>query len=369
MMRLNKHSHKTSRKQAGLSLIELMIASSLGLFLIGGVYQTFEVTRQSVRLLQAEAEIQENARFAFSILSTALQKAGNFGCKSSHIQTSHSLLKTPTEKLNPVLSVQGWEAKNTRYGDVYQAQANSSISNTTSKHWLDSEGLHKNKGIKSKKGSDILKIWYAKPYRANLITVNGAEISFAPIDLEQGNIIAINDCQNIQLAQVCNCEDTDCEGLNSQAKLQSCNQISALKNIKLDTAEIAILEQAIFFVSKRASNKKGSKNNMPALYVRHLGKGAKPTPKQELLEGVESLQVVYGEDLDANGSANAYVSADLVSDWKKIVSLKVSLLLRSNSNHVIKTPQSLVFNGAMVKVRGDDRYLRRVVSTSIALRN
>jgi len=367
-MRVDNSGQRTTAKQYGLSLIELMIASSLGLFLIGGVYQTFQITRQSTRLLQAEAEIQENARFAFSILSKALQQAGNFGCQSTQKQRSHSVLKIPTEQLNPALSIQGWEAKNSRYGDVYHAQVNSSISKTTSKHWLGSAGLYKDKGIKSKKGSDILKIWYAKPNRANLTTVNATKISFTPLDLEQGNIIAINDCQNIQLAQVCGCEDVDCEGLDSQAKLQSCNQISALKNIKMATSEVAILDQAIFFVSKRASNKKGYKQNMPALYVRHLGKGAKPNPKQEILEGVESMQVAYGEDIDGNGSADTYLSADLVGDWRNIVSLKISLLLRSSGNHVIKKPQSLMFNGAMIKVGEDDRYLRRVVNTTLALR-
>jgi type IV pilus assembly protein PilW len=346
-----------------------MIASSLGLFLIGGVYQTFQITRQSARFLQAEAEMQENARFAFSLLSNSLKKAGNFGCKSTKLQSSSSLLKISHEQLNPALFVQGWEAKSSHYGDVYHAKANSSISNITTKHWFDSTGLHKNKGIKSKKDSDILKIWYTKPNRASLTTVNNNELKFTPIDLEQGNIIAINDCQNIQLAQVCACEDADCEGLDSEVKLQSCNQISNLKHIKTETAEVAILEQAIFFVSKRASNKKNYKKNMPALYVRHLGKGAKPTPKQEILEGVESLQVEYGEDTDANGSANTYVSADLVRNWKNIVSLKLGLLLRSSNNHVITSPQQLVFNGATIAVNDDDRYLRRVFSTTIAIRN
>ncbi len=368
-MHRNKGLHTSFCKQHGLSLIELMIASSLGLFLIGGVYQTFQITRQSTRLLQAEAEIQENARFSFSILSSVIQTAGYFGCKSTQNQRIHSLLKVSTEQLNPALSVQGWEAKNTHYGDTYQTQANSGISSTTIKHWIDSTGLHKDKGIKSKKYSDVLKIWYTKPYHANLTSVNIAGLSFSPIDLEEGNLIAINDCQNIQLAQVCACEDSACEGVDSQAKLQSCNNISDLKAIKISTAKVAILEQAIFFVSKRGSNKKGYKKNMPALYVRYLGKGAKPTPKQEILEGVESLQVEYGEDIDFNGSANAYVSADLVSDWKKIVSLRISLLLRSSSNNVVKAPQNLMFNGAKLKLSDADRYLRRVVSTTIALRN
>ncbi len=360
---------KNLKKHNGYSLIELMIASAIGVFLIGGIYQTFQITRQATRLLQAEAEMQENARFAFSVLSANLKKAGNFGCKSSKAQIIKSLLNIPREQINPELSIQGWEAKNSHLGDVYQAQPNSSISKTTTKHWLASSHIQKDKGIKSKKYSDVLKIWYAKPRRINLTGVNESVLSFPAIDLEQGNILVINDCETSQLVQVCSCEDTECDELNTQAKLQACNQKVELNTINLAMAEVAVLEQAIFFVSKRASNKKGYKNNIPALFVRHLGKGAKPTPKQEILEGVESLQVEYGEDLDADGSVNSYVSADLVKNWKNIISLKVSLLLRSSNNHVIKTAQKITFNGALIRVDEGDRYLRRVFSTTLFIRN
>ena len=357
------------KNQNGFSLIELMIASALGLFLIGGVYQTFQMTRQATGLLQAEAEMQENARFAFSILSANLKKAGNFGCKSSKAQITQSLLNIPREQINPQLSLQGWEAKDSHWGDVYHAQPNSSISKTTTKHWLASSQLKKDKGIKSKKYSDVLKIWYTKPHRVNLTSVNESVLSFPPIDLEQGNIVVINDCETSRLMQVCSCEDVECDGLDTEAKLQSCNQTVELNTVNLAIAEVAVLEQSIFFVSKRASNKKGYKNNIPALFVRHLGKGAKPTPKQEILEGVESLQIEYGEDLDADGSVNSYVSADLVKNWKNIVSLKVSLLLRSSNNHVIKTPQKIIFNGALISTDEGDRYLRRVFSTTLFIRN
>lgn len=357
------------KHQQGLSLMELLVASAIGLFLIGGVYQTFSSTRQAIVLLQAEAEMQESARFAFSVLSASIKKAGDFGCKSSASQIITSLLKSNDKTLTPQVRVQGWEAKGSRTGDIYIAQPNASISATTTKHWLNSASLTKDKGIKSKKYSDILKVWYTKPYSVNISSLKNGVLTFPSIDLEQGNILAINDCESIRFAQVCECEEDGCEGSNNLAELKTCNKTNELKGLNLAVAEISVVEQAIYFVSKRASNKKGYKNNIPSLYVRHLGKDAKPTPKQEVLEGVESLQLVYGEDTDNDGSANYYVSADAINDWNTVVSLKINLLLRSINNNVSKGSQTLVFNGAPISIEKDDHYLRRAFTTTISLRN
>ena len=356
-------------KQNGLSLIELLIASSIGLFLIGGIYQTFQSTRHATILLQAEAEMQENARFAFSILSASIKKAGDFGCKSSTSQAITSLLNTNNDTLNPDIYIQGWEASGSNFGDTYKVKSNSSISATTTKHWLDSAGLTKDKGLKSKKDSDILKIWYTKPYRVNLSSVSNGILTFPALDLENGNILAINDCESIHFAQVCACEEADCDGKENQAEVKSCNKTNSLKGLNLSVSEVAVVEQAIYFISKRASNKKGYRNNIPSLYVRHLGKDAKPTPKQEVLEGVESVQFLYGEDTNSDGSVNYYVSADSIANWSHVVSLKINLLLRSINNNLTKGHQHLVFNGAPIIVDKNDHYLRRAFSTTLSLRN
>jgi type IV pilus assembly protein PilW len=68
------------------------------------------------------------------------------------------------------------------------------------------------------------------------------------------------------------------------------------------------------------------------------------------------------------------VSADDVDNWSNVVSLKVSLLLRSLNNNVLSGDQVLEFNGAPIKVADTkdgktDRYLRRVFTSTISIRN
>src|SRR5690606_27015623 len=50
---------------------------------------------------------------------------------------------------------------------------------------------------------------------------------------------------------------------------------------------------------------------------------------QELAEGVENLQVLYGIDDDGDQVATLYQKADEVGNWGNVVSLRIALLVSS----------------------------------------
>ena len=66
--------------QRGFSLIELMIAMTLGLMLILGVTQVFLGSKRSFVMQQQVAALQENARFMLTRISRDVRQAGLFGC-------------------------------------------------------------------------------------------------------------------------------------------------------------------------------------------------------------------------------------------------------------------------------------------------
>lgn len=66
--------------QAGFSLIELMVAMTLGLILVLGVSHLFLGSKRSFVLQQQLAVAQENARFVLTRISRDLRQAGLFGC-------------------------------------------------------------------------------------------------------------------------------------------------------------------------------------------------------------------------------------------------------------------------------------------------
>lgn len=65
-----------SQKQQGFSLIEMMVAMLIGLFLIGGVISVYVSNSQSSRVNTGLRTIQENGRFALISLRDSLQMAG-----------------------------------------------------------------------------------------------------------------------------------------------------------------------------------------------------------------------------------------------------------------------------------------------------
>lgn len=66
-------------RQRGLSLIELMIAVSLGAFLLIGLVQIFGASRQAYQTSVGLSRIQEGARFGLEFLQRDLRMAGHLG--------------------------------------------------------------------------------------------------------------------------------------------------------------------------------------------------------------------------------------------------------------------------------------------------
>lgn len=94
-----------------------------------------------------------------------------------------------------------------------------------------------------------------------------------------------------------------------------------------------------------------------------------------LVEGVENMQILYGEDTDLNVAtgfstdyaANYYVPYGTAGlNMARVVSVRISLLLATDDNVATK-PVPFTYNGGTFTP--NDRKLRRVYTTTIALRN
>lgn len=63
---------------AGLSLVELMVALTIALFLIGGMAIVFENVRSTYSEQQGLAQLQDNARLAMTLMTDVIQSSGYF---------------------------------------------------------------------------------------------------------------------------------------------------------------------------------------------------------------------------------------------------------------------------------------------------
>jgi len=100
-----------------------------------------------------------------------------------------------------------------------------------------------------------------------------------------------------------------------------------------------------------------------------LGNGS-ATPGA-LAEGIDNMQILYGEDTDDDDISNVFANAGNVTDWTAIKSVRIALLAStvddiglaatdSNSHVLLNTP----IIGPL-----DDDMLRRVFTTTILIRN
>ncbi len=82
VMHNNTPSRQSVRRavSSGLSLIELLVALVLGIFLIGGILSVYTSTQQSFRSTENLARMQESARFAFEQMARELREAGTNPC-------------------------------------------------------------------------------------------------------------------------------------------------------------------------------------------------------------------------------------------------------------------------------------------------
>lgn len=78
-------------KQRGLTLIELLVALSIGGFLIIGAVTVQSQTRKTFTVNENQARLQETARFALSVLESDIQLAGLYGFSNSNTVSGMSI--------------------------------------------------------------------------------------------------------------------------------------------------------------------------------------------------------------------------------------------------------------------------------------
>jgi type IV pilus assembly protein PilW len=105
----------------------------------------------------------------------------------------------------------------------------------------------------------------------------------------------------------------------------------------------------------------------------NIGPGSEGQPAlfrngQEFIDGIENLQVLYGEDTDGSGVANYYVPADQVVDMGAVISIRFSVVTRSYDDNLTDgIAQNYIVLGTNA-VAPDSR-LRQVYTSTVTIRN
>ena len=91
--------------------------------------------------------------------------------------------------------------------------------------------------------------------------------------------------------------------------------------------------------------------------------------REELAEGIDSMQIRYGVDTDNDNDIDAWSAANAVADWTNVLSIEITLLARSGDEYGTDL-DTAVYNLAGTQFNPvDDRRFRQVFSTTVGLRN
>ena len=379
MMTINRQS--MPHRMQGLSLIELMIAMVLGLTLAAGVIQIYVGNTVTERSQEARGRIQENGRFGLNLLAQEFRMAAYLGCLGAMDPMSvNRTLNGAPASFQPFYGIQGWEADGTDPGTIANSVANLAVVDTDDGGWgtaavTPASVLPSTDALPD---SDIVRVWSASTQTGFVNTITaGVEpvINITPMDVQVGDILLLSDCEQADWVQACKI-DVIGGGTSLDITLNSdCapgNVASAPITVQ-PGAEVSVLSGNLLYVGKRGN----VATNPPALFSAPLGNNALPGAAQELIEGVESMQLLYGVNLenDLRNTADGYLPADLVTDWMDVVAVRVSLLMQSVEDGVVPAPQNYIFNGVNyngVGANGDlpqDNRVRRVFTATIGLRN
>lgn len=341
-------------KQHGFTLVELMVAMTVGLLLLGGVITILTSSHQTYRVNDALARMQENARYAFQVLSRDIRMAGYFGCAGNSSPVTNTL-NHPDPPNNPPepdflwnlgRSLEGFEATSeTAWTPALPTPAGTIPSPLGGRDIIVVRGVEDNETkVTSHPGG-------TPPGSADLKVAVGS-------GLKNDDIVLVTDCQAAAIFQITNIntssgQDNIVHNIGSPTANTPGNSTKALGK-EFTGGELIKISTRSYFIR--------TIDEWPALYRKIGTKSA-----EELVRGVENMQIEYGEDLDGDWTADVYRSADMVSAWKNVVSVRISLLMQTIENNIASQPQPYTFHGATTTPT--DRRLRQAFTVVVALRN
>ena len=336
---------KKRNYQYGISMVEVLVALVISLFLLAGIVQVYTGNKASYSFTNSISRIQENGRFALETMTQDLRMAGFFGCATFDPE-------------NPENVVNNLDPNGTGYSDDHDFIGNGPIDGT------DNDGLN---------GSDSVTLRGVAPGQVNV---------HPPYNVSTSANIFVNDNLILQpgdISMVCNCRGCDIFQITNTTQSANANQMAVVHNTgtgepgnynpdNCPGANAHCLSQtygadaAMMRLQKVTYSIAAGASGEPALWRQEFGENP-----EELVDGIDQMQVLYGLDTDDDGFPNRYVTRPQVANLWDVISLRLMLLVRSEDQFFDETNQTYTFNGNTVTAA--DRRLRQVFTTTIALRN
>ncbi len=288
-------------RQSGFSVVELMASMTISLLLLAGVLSVMYTSRITYDENARVSRLQEYARASVELILRDLRSAGNQGC-ARPIRPEHfrNALTTPNaSRYNFGRPVEGFEGSDGAWAPAMDAAITSPSANS---EVLVVRSLVTN----------------LPPFRTSAAFAGGG--GSIPIEkpngngFPQGTPLMISDCEFANVFA------------NSGAIATAGTTANLLRATTAITAPAGAVQvprnSAVDFPTYRAGSLVTAVETV-VYYIRPSATGRGPAlwrlegnnAPQELVEGVERLEIQYGEDTNDDLLVDVYRDADEVVDW------------------------------------------------------
>ena len=357
----------------GFSLIELLVAMTLGLLLTSGMISVFAGNRASSELNAAIANMQESARFALDAIATDTRSAGFQGCIG--VQSGQTVI----------------QAADAPTGDFMASAATGSVVDAND-DWTPAPPLtFVEDDHTAVAGTHTISLQFGESdvyLLAEEMADGGGPTPNANLTLRRPMLAAaVGD-----LALISNCEQADLFAI-SQLKAGSTvlqhkapyNTSGSLSNAygnerTLSQTAVMLFRSNVYYVGDTQQDNEAG-GDIRALYRQSLPFGEPDdNPPTELVTGVENLRVSFGMRLN-DGSLRYVAADDAAFDATRVESIKIGLLMVSRDEVASMDDQkTYILAGQAVPPAagpGDntgathpvDRRHRLVFNTTVKIRN
>ncbi|HTT09204.1 MAG TPA: PilW family protein [Gammaproteobacteria bacterium] len=348
------------RHSAGLTLIEVMVSIVIALILMAVTVSIFVGNKRSYNEQEEMSRLQENARFALDMLTRDIRLAGYVGC--SHDGTAvHNHTATAYDFVNVI---EGWESSEA--GGKWHPTTAAAPSAVTgggdgiTVRYLDTDMLNVNADM----SGDL-----------NAVVSVTAPTSSKVVNA--GDVIGVSDCVSTDIFAV---SGVTAPGAYPGTMLIQHTGGSAVNDGVCSAAAGALCEsyKDPFALVSRGGYREYhyyigdddcDNTTADATGARNLCRAVGGGAGAPLAEGIEHMEILYGEDTSGDKIADVYQQADAVTNWANVVSVQIGLVARTPQPYGIDIDGKTytVLNGTYGPM--NDRYRRRVYTTTVQLRN
>lgn len=305
----------------GFSLVETLISMLLSMILLGGLLEIYLHSKQGYVLQKNMNELQEHGRYGLNLITEDLRRAG-FANGNAGIEAIGGTSPPVTPATTCSITDNSWGRmiKQSIFG-----LNDTNVPYNPAGHCISDAKYN---------GGDILVVRYASPVAATEMNLSvNANRLYLRTSLFQGRLFKGQD--------------------------QASNTITTVPQRASEIYAYA------YYIGQSSRLCAGAA--IPALFREKLDANGRPEP-EEVARGIERLQFQYG--VGNNGSVTQYFDADNVTDWEKVITVRVWLLARSSCPAGSGYQHSASYDmGDLATYAPTDNYYRRLYSTTIKVRN